>query len=808
MSDLMGKQGLPTYNSIDEAMEVIRKMKEANKGLPPERAYTGEMVRMPYKDKYDVMAEDEQLWPISERRPLGPRGGRQPRSTFAKQGRAHLMGAEQSIDALGQFGANYIYPWLNKIIPDDWEIDREAVNRQVAERQKMRDARMRRSGWPEKISHFVGSLGFDPTTYVPGMPKGSRFLQRGAANTAEAIMSDQFTNPATDPDNYYGQKMASGALAGALGPVAGEAGHQAMTKGIPRILKYGEDLEGIWNRGIFNKRNEFFGQDNMPNVELYDAMKKQGWDWHTNMSPDDQKSMREMAELFTRKPMGTTADELVRIASYRKIEVDPMLQNVKRDYRTWASFQRLRNDELGGGPVREAFDKQNKQITDFGEKLELAMGGTQKSREAIGDLTHDLMQDLDTGELSRISQMYKQVGEYYDEAGLAPNAKPVLEFLDNIGKTQVLTREGREVIAGVKRLMKEQGFLEDIQIKGKSDFKIIPSKMVAGKRTPGMNPNQWEALRKSLNEAYSESMSKTQKGLYRKIKKKIDEHILDQAGDEFSVPRKQYQAFMEAKDNKMVQKILDGDLDPKKMIQTLMSGPTKDLISVKKYLIEFGGEVGEKMWNEIRGGVWARSFRRGLQGYSAKNEAGEMIFSGAAFAKRFDNPDDGMTREMREVLFTELENKRIDALLEVIGELQIPVHGTVNFSNTAYAMINFIQGAGGIQGVHSPMFWIRKAFQATGSEVQTMKNINEGRRMADVRKGFPVEKRADYYRAQQEKWGDINRRMSPMPAVSGDVAGETIAGGIEAGSQGYDWAAEQIKNDIERRREKYRLGRQ
>ena len=807
MSDsVMGKRGLPTYNSVDEVMEVIRKMKEENKNLPPERAHPADMINIPFKDKFDIMAEDEQAWPISEKHPLQPDGQRQPRSTFAKQGRAHLMGAEQSIDALGQFGANYIYPTLNKVLPKDYQIDRDSYNRQVAERQKMRDARMRHSGWPEKISHFVGSVGMDPTTYVPGYPKGARFLQRGAANTAESIMSDQFTNPATS-DNYYGEKLSSGALAGALGPVAGEAGHQVMQKVVPRMLKYGEDLEGFINKGVPRQGNEFFGADNMPNVELYEAMKKQGWEWNSNMSPEDQNSMREMAELFTRKPMGTTPEELVRIASYKKIEVDPMLQNVKRDYRSWASFQRLRNDELGGGPVRDAFNKHNEQITNFGKKLELAMGGTEKSREAIGDLTHDLMQDLDAGELSRISQMYKEVGKYYDEAGFSPNAKPVLEFLDNIGKTQVLTKEGQAVVNSIKKLMKERGFLVDIQKKGGGDFKIIPKKMVMGKKMPGKNPNEWEGLRKSINEAYSNSMSKTEKALYRKIKRKIDEHVLDQAGDQFSLPRKQYQEFMEAKDNKMVQRILDGDIDPKKMIQTLMSGPTKDLTAVKKYLINYGGDLGEKMWNEIRGGVWARSFRRGLQGYSSKNEAGEMIFSGAAFTKRFDNPDDGMTREMREVLFTEVENKRIDALIEVIGELQIPVHGTVNFSNTAYAMINFIQGAGGIQGVHSPMFWIRKAFQATGSEVQTMKNINEGGRMADVKKSFPIEKRKDYYRAQQDKWVDYNRRFSPMPAVSGDIGAEVIGKGIEAGSQGYDWAAEQIKNDIKRRREEYRYGR-
>jgi hypothetical protein len=773
----------PRSYGYDEALEVMRKMKEANKDLPPERAYTPDMVKIPFKDKYDIMAEDEAAQP-----------------PVTRHMKAHVMGAERGVDALNQFGANRVYPWLNKVLPEKYQINKDTVNKNVAEREKIRDARMRDAGWSEKIGHFLGSYGADPTSFVPGSGPGARVLQRGVSNAIESVASDQLSNPVSDPNNYEGQKLASGTTAALLGPMVGEAGHQVVSRAIPKILHKGEDIEGLINQGPFNKKNEFFDEKGNPSIELNEELKKHGWEWHGENMPQDYKdTVRAMAELFTRKPQGTTPKELANILSYKAIGVDPMLQNIKRDYGTWAKFQRLRNDELGGGPVREAFDRKNSQIQNFGKKMEAEMGATEKTREELGTLTMDTLKQLDDGELSRISRMYKEVGEYYDQAGHAPNALPVLKYLDGLEKTGSLSDQGLKVIKTVKRFMGQQGFIGDT-VKQPNKFNF--PQVVRGRKAPGKNPNDWEALRKSLNEAYDpKTMSKSEKRLIRNIKGKIDEHILDQAGDQFKAARRDYSAYMASKDHKILEKLIDDDnFDPAKMVNTLMTGPTKDLTVVKEYLLKYGDDIGRDMWNQIRGGIWMRSFRHGMQNYSGKNEAGDIIFSGSAFTKKFDNPDTGMTKEKRTVLFDEVENAQVDAFLEVMGNLEIPVHGTVNFSNTAYALINFIQGAGGIQGVHSPMFWLRKAFQATGSELETMTNIKQGKMMADIEQGFTPAKRADHYRQQKDKWAERNRLYSPMPQFAGDQGGNFVAGVVDKTGDAYDYAKEQIQQDIERRK--------
>ncbi len=769
-------------NSLDELMAIRDKFLAEQKELPPERSHPPEMIRMPFKDANDVLAEDEAKLP-----------------GWKKYGRSMVMGAERSVDALDQFGSNYIYPWLNNIIPKELNIDRKIHNKKTAWQEEQRDARMRHSTWPQKIGMFLGSAGLDPTTYTPAFPKGARVLQRVPANAAESVLSDQFTNPARNPDNYYGEKFSSGATSSVLGPVVGELGHQTASKIIPRHQKYTEELEGALNRGPLNKMEQFFDPTGKPLPELQEALKTRGWNWYGNMDDEAKEQITHWVELVTRKPTGTTPEEIARVVSFNALEIDPMLQNIKRDYGSWSLANRLRNDELGGGPVREAFDKQNKQILEAGNILSTKMGGEQQGREAVGNSVFDLVKELDSGELSRISGLYKDVEKYYADAGIKPNAKPVLQYLDGLKTTELLTQEGRDVIKSVKGLMKAGGFLSD-PVKRKHGFNY-PQMPVVGKEMPGKNPNEWEALRKSINVAYGNTKSPTQRRLYRKIKENIDTHILDQAGDKFSKARKEYHDYMNSKSNKVIKKIIENDegFNPAKLVDTISKGSTNDARAIKEYLFTFGGEAGTKAWDNIRSSIWMRGFRKGMKTYSSKNDAGDMVFNGAGFVRHFDDPDTGMTREMREVLFNDTENARIDSMLYVLGDLTIPISGTVNFSNTAYSLINFIQGAGGIQGVHSPMFWVRKAFQGFGSELETMKNIKAGEQLADIEKGFVPAKRADWYKKQQAKWEDLNRRMTPSAAFSGDYGSEAIA----RTGQGYDWAKEQIQQNIQERRENY-----
>ena len=723
------------------------------------------------RTKYDQMTEDTR------------------NSPWYEQGYKGLAtGVGRGFDTIGQIGteAQEYMGWLPEGSGDEYKSG-------LRKREAQRDAIEKGLPWGAKGAAMAGEMATDPTSYVPGARQAG-WLKRAWDNSWRGAGGSFFGEPATGQGDTATEKIVGAGIGSIASPILGEGISQAGKRGATFIYDKGGNALQKFSEDILNKARanlggdkRFFDQNGRPTVDFQIELTESGRPW-ADMDAQQRNSLRETSDFLTSDPMPKTSSQVGRMKDFEDTGISPSVPNIIRTQKNWGEWDRISKDEIGGPDVREHMHNNQLEIEAFDKRLQGRLGGTTKTEYQTGDSVFGSIWDFYKSKDEEISKVYKRIREENGSYTVRPTK--LMEGLD------FWFSEGDQLTGGVGSNMKNQ--LRKWGVIGK-EGELLDN-------APQLTVTQAENLRKILNKKWK-SADSTQREAIRDLKSRIDDDVIDGTGsDIYKEGRDLHREFMQSIDGEsgrtsLIRKILDGKVKMEDTGKQVLNGGIDDLRSLKSFMMQTEG--GVQAFDNLRTSIWKAAFQKGKNNLSNTTEGnvklgsdGVEIFSGPATAKFIR---EHLPRELRDELFSEAENATIDAFVRVTSKHMMPPRGSVNTSNTATTLGEMFQGAGGIQGMTSPMFWMRKFIKATQSETTASKARKEGSKMTNPREHLDEMLKRERTISRKQKIADLLQRSPMAPTIGRESSRATqipeMAGvGAKYGKDAYE-KAKQLMRD-------------
>lgn len=369
---------------------------------------------------------------------------------------------------------------------------------------------------------------------------------------------------------------------------------------------------------------------------------------------------------------GLTPDQAVRSAAFKTVGAKPTTGQLTREF----GQQQLEAEgaksvnPMVGSPIRQRLAESNRAILTKVDDVLAGTGGTADDLVAGSSAKAALR--------SKASSMQKKTGELYDAAKEATGANSPLPkdaqgmFFQKV--VPILDDFEGKIPPAIQKKLEQFGLFGKVE----RDLTFIEA----------------EKFRKLLN-VYADSSDAPTVAAIKSLKGALDDSInslalgSDDAAKMFEMARKSSAAkHAEFSQKDIVQAVVSKkaqftDVVPDEQVvkRVVFGGSVDDVFKIRKSLS--GAPGGDEAWNNIRASTFKKLMDAAMN-QNIKNEAGDVVFSGARFQTELKKLGD----KKLSLLFSPKEMEQIHAIRLVADSVTNKVPGSVNTSNTASALLN------------------------------------------------------------------------------------------------------------------------
>lgn len=421
-----------------------------------------------------------------------------------------------------------------------------------------------------------------------------------------------------------------------------------------------------------------------------------------------------------------TPEDVVRVSRAEELPVPVQLARFQRT-RSFADQQRARelakNNEVGG-PIRERMSQQQAQIaSNFDAFIERAGSEIWNNLEEQGVAVSDALTKMASRDKTKINALYKKARnapEAQNPVALTEavettvDGEPFMGTIIDYVNSQPTGVPSSAVVDTARQYMKNMG----IATRDESGQMIAANPTVAN----------MEAFRREMSGIAGDATGRRQEKI---IKNLVDAHTEPFAGPLFKDARAARRKYSEKyEDMSLVNNLLSTKKNsPERVIageqvvnRLLSTSTSLDNLRQLKTLLE-SDTAGKQAWKEIQGATIESIRNKAYPAGAARDEAGNVTISPAALSREVKRLDD---QGKLDTIFSFEVAKGLRTLADVSADVFTAPPGSVNFSDTSSAFVNFLDMAANalLAGVPLP----------AGVFTNILKPIKESRMRGQLRK--------------------------------------------------------------------------
>lgn len=362
-----------------------------------------------------------------------------------------------------------------------------------------------------------------------------------------------------------------------------------------------------------------------------------------------------------------------------------------RDFADQRFERETAKDSEIGGPIRERFTEQNRQLQQNLDTFIDATGAEAPDLRSIGLSVDKAIRDRAAKDKSRIRTLYKEAEKAGEMEGPA-DLKWLASYLND-------NRAGR-TSAPIMQTIADELVVQGLGGGNLSDgtFKVVPGSL-----------KQAENVRKAINK-FAKSNDPNDLRVASEMKGIIDQSTEGAGGKAYRTARAARARYAkDYEDIGLVRNIIGnkrGSQDRAIALEDVLNrsviSPSSSLDEVRniRRLLQTEGENGRQAWKELQGGT-LKYIRDEATKNVARNEAGDPIVSAAQLDRTITALDKSGKLDF---IFGKKGGETLRTINDVAKDVLTVPHGAVNMSNTVTALMAAIDlGMMGVSGVPAPI---------------------------------------------------------------------------------------------------------
>lgn len=478
-------------------------------------------------------------------------------------------------------------------------------------------------------------------------------------------------------------------------------------------------------------------------------------------NPAAQEAVPAAAAPTDQPPPETPSGAAQRLAEAQSEGVDLTKGQATQDFTTQESEQTLRRmaGTEEGAKAQAFYAKQTQQIADAVDRFKNALGNPEATAEERGAQVQDALQTLRTQGKAGVTAFYEQAKDIAKAYGDAGSNLTKLDTTGILGKLRELFID-ESVPDQVRKALKQQaakyGLIgqDPTTVEGETTVKLKDQNGEPSGRIAFIGPvepltiTNAETFRQKINDLWEAGKRNQQEGLKPLIEDAVQQAV-DRAAKEgpgdlgkaYQTARKAHQTQMgtyKAKD--IVQSLVDWkkgapgtpQVQPDAVLKKILGNDGDSVTSLKKVkavLLSGASDQSKAAWDAIQAHAIGKIFDK-AQVLNASAEG--PVISGA----KLNSAIQAFGVDKLKVLLPAAEFDQLMKLNRIVRNATVPIAGTVNHSNSAYAFINFLGKQGlklasvgrfipGVGHVADIAAHVVKSSQQSAKSAKTLKGIRE-----------------------------------------------------------------------------------